>query len=648
MGEQQYNFEGRSYKVYSFNTIVIGSGAAGFSAADRLFRYGQENIALITESILTGTSRNTGSDKQTYYKLSLSGDQPDSVADMARAFFQGQCVDGDHALCEAALSVQCFMNLVELGVSFPNNRYGEYAGYKTDHDPIKRATSAGPYTSKIMTECLQKAVERDGIRIFNHMQAIRILTWGQTVQGLLCLNKNTCEFEFFNCTNIILATGAPGGMYAQSVYPLGHYGATGMAFEAGAVGKNLTEWQFGIASIRPRWNVSGTYMQVLPRFVSTDPEGNNPREFLQEYFSSKGEMLTCIFLKGYQWPFDARKVQDGSSLIDLLVYQESQIKGRRVFLDFRSNPGEGGIDFGELSQEARNYLEQGGACFGTPIERLMHMNGPAAEFFLDKGVDLRREMLEIAVCAQHNNGGLSVDAWWQTNIQGLFAVGEVSGTHGVYRPGGSALNAGQVGALRAARYISLKCTRGPESAYLLFSRCQDQIGEILHLADHAVRAEGCNLYEAWKAAVDRMSLVGAVIRNQEDIQAACRDISQELEAFSNQVWIDNKGQLGYWFRLRETLLCQLVYLGAMENYGKNGGGSRGSSLYTDKGGSLPHPKLSAQFRFREDEGERGKLIQEAACRDGRTEYTWREVRPIPQVDNFFENVWREFRMSGGV
>lgn len=24
-----------------------------------------------------------------------------------------------------------------------------------------------------------------------------------------------------------------------------------------------------------------------------------------------------------------------------------------------------------------------------------------------------------------------------------------------------------------------------------------------------------------------------------------------------------------------------------------------------------------------------------------------KVRQIPQVDNFFENVWREFRMNGG-
>ena len=69
-----------------------------------------------------GTSRNTGSDKQTYYKLTLSGGDPDSVRDMADTLFSGEAVDGDVALCEAALSAQCFLHLVELGVPFPRNR----------------------------------------------------------------------------------------------------------------------------------------------------------------------------------------------------------------------------------------------------------------------------------------------------------------------------------------------------------------------------------------------------------------------------------------------------------------------------------------------------------------------------------------------
>ena len=113
-------------------------------------------------------------------------------------------------------------------------------------------------------------------------------------------------------------------------------------------------------------------MQVLPAFISTDQEGKDEREFLLDYFKELPDLLSMVFLKGYQWPFDVNKIFGGSSVIDLLVYQETVVKGRRVFLDYRINPGKLGekeeLPYGALIPEARDYLKQAGACFGTPIE----------------------------------------------------------------------------------------------------------------------------------------------------------------------------------------------------------------------------------------------------------------------------------------
>lgn len=101
MKQQQQTF-------YQFNTIVVGSGAAGLNAALRLYELGQKSVAIVTEGLRMGTSRNTGSDKQTYYKLSLSGEDADSVQQMAQTLFDGGCVDGDIALAEAAGSARAF------------------------------------------------------------------------------------------------------------------------------------------------------------------------------------------------------------------------------------------------------------------------------------------------------------------------------------------------------------------------------------------------------------------------------------------------------------------------------------------------------------------------------------------------------------
>ena len=100
------------------------------------------------------------------------------------------------------------------------------------------------------------------------------------------------------------------------------------------------------------------------------------------------------------------------------------------------------------------------------------MNQPAVDFYRSRGVNLAAEPLEIALCAQHNNGGIAVNSWWHTQVEGLFAIGEAAGTHGVYRPGGTALNAGQVGALRCARYIAANRKGDPDD---LSSSNQDHL-----------------------------------------------------------------------------------------------------------------------------------------------------------------------------
>lgn len=632
-------------QIISCDVIVVGSGAAGYSAACRIRQEGKKTVAIVTEQVNFGTSRNTGSDKQTYYKLGLGGDNPDSVRTMAKDLFAGGCVDGDNALCEAALSTRCFLNLCELGVPFPVNRYGEYVGYKTDHDPYARATSAGPLTSKMMTESLEKWAGQLEVPIYDGLMAIEILKDPAGVCGLLCLNRANGAFTVFECSDIVLATGGPAGIYADSVYPVCHTGATGLAITAGASLQNVTEWQYGLASVKPRWNVSGTYMQVLPRFVSVDETGTE-REFLLDFFSDPYEALSMVFLKGYQWPFDSRKVQNGSSVIDLLVYQESVLRKRKVFLDYQKNPfGLEQIEFKRLSDEAYEYLKNADACFGTPYERLKKMNSPAIDLYQSKGVDLSREYLQTALCAQHNNGGIAVDMWWQTDVQGLYAVGECAGTHGISRPGGSALNAGQVGALRAAQHISAKPRMaGKEYEF------QELVTQVLSKHEQfcaAALSQKDNVNERLAQTRRRMSDVGAAIRNPAEIEKALQEICQETRSLQGNVGISDREQIYKLYLLRDHLLVQEMMLRAMLNYSGVIGGTRGSALYSNAEGIL-RQGLDERFRFSPDSTDSCKKVQQIRkCKDS-FEIMWRPVRPIPSDQDFFENVWRQYRINRNI
>lgn len=665
MKQEHIEVCGLSVKVYSLNTIVVGSGAAGLNAADSLHQLGQTDIALLTEGMNMGTSRNTGSDKQTYYKLSLEGGIGDSVKALAETLFNGGGMHGDIALVEAALSPKSFYKLAEIGVPFPHNRYGEYIGYKTDHDPGKRATSAGPLTSKFMTEQLERQVKNKGITVFDGYRVIAVLTDkdenGRQAVGLLALHWEELEeahmgFTLFNCTNVVYATGGPAGMYLKSVYPESQTGATGVALAAGAKGVNLTESQYGIASTDFRWNLSGTYQQVIPRYVSVNPDGSDEREFLDEYFDHPGQMADAVFLKGYQWPFDPRKVHGhGSSLIDILVYTETQLKGRHVYLDFMRNPAslipcaDGRLDFTRLGKEAYHYLEQSGALFGTPIERLQKMNQPAIDLYLRNGIDLTREYLRIDVCAQHNNGGLAANIWWESNLRHFFPVGEVCGTLGIYRPGGSALNATQVGSYRAAQYITAHYGQAPLSIEQFIGAVGGQVEEKLELARvlaSTLQPEQSNVFSLREAAKANMTRNGAFIRSLAGCEEGLAFCRSQLKEFASSIRIANRRELLEAFINWDILVTQTAYLEAIAAHIAAGGASRGSYLIRADDGEIPHPALADLFRFRLEGGTLAQQVCELELVHNGEAWSclseWKPVRPIPDQENWFENVWNAY------
>jgi succinate dehydrogenase/fumarate reductase flavoprotein subunit len=634
------------------HTLVIGSGAAGLNAAVQLHSSGVKDILIVTEGLQKGTSINTGSDKQTYYKIGMYGDKNDSPYLLAESFFNGGSMHGDLSLVEAALSGRAFFNLVNLGVAFPRDKYGQFVGYKTDHDPFRRATSFGPYTSREMCKVLISEVKRRNIQVIEDRVVVSLLTTqdkkekraaGAVMMNCKAKTRNSA-FEIYSAENVVFATGGPGGLYKTSVYPEVHTGAIGLALLEGARAQSLPESQYGMASIKFRWNVSGTYMQVIPKFISTDADGkSNPSEFMREYFPSAGEMNSMIFLKGYQWPFDPRKVLGGSSIVDILVYIETVLKGRRVYLDFRDNCN--GFDLKELSGEAYEYLEKSGALFGTPIARLKKMNEPAISLYLDHGIDIRKEPLEIAVCAQHNNGGLAGNLWWESlNIKHLFPVGEVNGSHGVYRPGGSALNSGQVSGFRAAEYISKKYAGSSLNQNSAKKAAEKKIKDILAWIEKSDKSKS-----NWKTVRNefqsRMSKAGAHIRSSSILKDSAKDAwKQWKDLKDNGCAFKNIKELAEALRNLQLCFAHAVYLEAVQAAVKDGVGSRGSALVLDEKGAQAHMKLDSSWKFLPENTEfRNKVLETVVLPDGNIENKWVSRRELPKDDAWFETAWAAYR-----
>ncbi len=662
--------------IHRYNTIIVGSGAAGMNSAVHLYEFlsqkavenPQERIAVVTAGIGLGASRMSGSDKQTYYKMGTSPDVADSAEEFAKSLTAAGCCHGELALAEAIGSLREFYHLVQAGVPFPHDPIGSYCGYKTDNDPYERATSAGPKTSKYMSECLQRQLERYGVKIYDRQEVAHLLTIdaaeSKQIIGVVTIDKNKITegnyaINVFYCANLVLAVGGPGEMYKTSVYPKGQVGIHGLAFKAGLVGENLTESQFGLASTKFRWNVSGTYMQAIPRIFSTDAAGKDEREFLTDFFPSMSRMATDIFLKGYQWPFDPQRIENlQSSLIDVLVFNETQ-KGRRVFMDFLHNPvGNASMkdfDINDLEPQAAEYLKKTGAFHTTPIERLYAMNPLAIEIYKENGIDLYSEPLEIAVCAQHNNGGFAVNKWWQSNIPRTFVIGEMAGTHGVKRPGGSALNAGQVGGLRAAEYIVNVYGCPPEDGPDYSDKQAEidrQLSQFVDKLEGYKSSPGLLPEKVIEEIQSRMTASAGHIRELEDGRKALEEAVKLYKNIQQQGFKlgDAKGIITA-IQAEHLALTSAAFLKAIVELLQRGSGSRGSHLVLAEDGIEIHPDIinkttGEALKFKpENEALRSSMLRIEYDRGEPDLFRCENIalRPAPADRKAFEPAWQDYR-----
>ncbi|HNQ34521.1 MAG TPA: FAD-binding protein [bacterium] len=650
MTKSSLNFEpGRSAPLYRCRVLVVGSGAAGLNCAEQLRLAGVDDVAVISTRRLGGTSYRSGSDKQTYYKLSNFGDTLDGPMEMAHSLFDGGAMDGGLAYIESLYSLPAFYHLVEIGVPFPSNRYGAFVGYKTDHDPRQRATSAGPKTSRYMVEKELLRLKSLGVPVLDGLTAVRLVTAGRRVLGLVALDENRSEDDpalgltVFQAGAVVLATGGPGELYAVSVYPAGQVSLHGAALEAGAAAVNLGESQFGLASTRFRWNLSGTYQQVIPAYFSLGPDGRR-RDFLAGWYRSLPELAGAVFLKGYQWPFHVNRLDNfGSSLVDLAVGAETE-SGRRVFLDFTRNPARPGesFDLDSLPPEALNYLNRSGARQADPYRRLRHMNPESIAIYAEHGIDLR-EPLEAAVCFQHNNGGLKVNADWETDLAGLFAAGELAGTHGVTRPGGAALNSGQVGGFRIARCLAGRrdelAGRRPAAPFQAALREVYRTSRAMLASD---REQG-----RWRRLIqERMSAAAGFRREPERVRAARREAEADRRRLeSAPPGAAGRRNLARAWETRNLVLTQLAFLKSIDAYLQSGGGSRGSGLVLAEA-AVPGARRvelvgGRSLCFRpERPGDRRLRV---AVSGPAFTTSLEEVAPLPRDESWFETVWADWK-----
>jgi hypothetical protein len=324
-------------------------------------------------------------------------------------------------------------------------------------------------------------------------------------------------------------------------------------------------------------------------------------------------------------------------------------------MDFNRNPlpvpGDLPFSLDRLDDDVAAYLGKAGAGQSLPIERLAHMNPLAIELYRRYKIDIAREPLEFAVNNQHMNGGIAVDIWGQTNLAGCYAIGEAAGTHGVTRPGGAALNAGQVFGTRVAEHVAATLPR------MRASQGGADVAEALRQCVAVLNPQSALTSDALKAEIQaRMSDHAGPFCHAADVAdayIAARTLTARIHAEGiaySRVAEEQRAQ-----QWQQMALASEAVLAALDHYVRAGGGSRGArAICAEDGEAVPsaHQLDLAAFRFRMERPEHKQEQLTVRLAGTGMAVTRRPLRRFdPENRAFFERDWPDYltgRIYGGV
>ena len=305
-------------------------------------------------------------------------------------------------------------------------------------------------------------------------------------------------------------------------------------------------------------------------------------------------------------------------------------------MDFRYEPWglENGFDI--LDEVSYNYLKNSDALIPLPIERLRKMNPRAISLYLDHGIDITKEPLKVAVCAQHNNGGVRIDSNWQTNVTGLYTAGEAAGSLGIFRPGGSALNSCQVGSMRAAEHIVYQSKNTvSENFDAIVKAAIDTANELIE----KTKSETSTLKTMRNRYGKRMSRDFAFLRDISVMSASIEEIGADIDSFSGDNLWKEYSEIPALFknldiiRMQEAVAATILYT-AKEF------GSRGSGYVLDGTDFMDRLPVA------ENTDGRGKIV--TVNKSEGISARCVPVRPIPtDRDLWFERVWNKYNSIRG-
>lgn len=386
---------------HSCDVLIIGSGAAGLSLALRLAD--QHQVIVLSKGPVTEGS--------TFYAqggIAAVFDETDSIdSHVEDTLIAGAGICDRHAVEFVASNARsCVQWLIDQGVLFdthvqPNGEESYHLTREGGHSHRRILHAADATGREVQSTLVSKAQNHPNIRVLERSNAVDLivsdkigLPGTRRVVGAWVWNRNKETVETCHAKAVVLATGGASKVYQYTTNPdISSGDGIAMAWRAGCRVANLEFNQF---------HPTALYHPQARNFLLT------------EALRGEGAYLKRPDGTRFMPDFDERGELAPRDIVARAIDHEMKRLGADcMFLDISHKPA----DF---------------ICQHFPM---------IYEKLLGLGIDLTQEPVPIVPAAHYTCGGVMVDDHGRTDVEGLYAIGEVSytGLHGANRMASNSL-----------------------------------------------------------------------------------------------------------------------------------------------------------------------------------------------------------------
>jgi L-aspartate oxidase len=410
------------------DVLIVGSGAAGLSLALRLAQ--DSNVIVLSKGPI--------SEGSTFYAqggIAAVFDETDSIdshIDDTLIAGAGIC-DRDAVEFVASNAKHCVQWLIDQGVMFDTHTLanGEESYHLTregGHSHRRILHAADATGKEVETTLVSKALNHPNIRVIERSNAVDLiisdkigLPGTRRVVGAWVWNRNLEKVETCRAKAVALATGGASKVYQYTTNPdIASGDGIAMAWRAGCRVANLEFNQFHPTAL-------------------FHPQARN--FLLTEALRGEGAWLKRPDGTRFMPDFDERAELAPRDVVARAIDHEMKRLGADcMYLD--------------ISHKPETFVRQ---HFPTIYEKLLGL-----------GIDLTKDPVPVVPAAHYTCGGVMVDEHGRTDVDGLYAIGEVTytGLHGANRMASNSLLECMVYGWSAAEDILKRLPYARESKHL--------------------------------------------------------------------------------------------------------------------------------------------------------------------------------------